>query len=469
MQLDEVFSLFNSIDDLINEGFKDDMYRLYPDGKDNDAFNKAIKDYNSPDNKIKDMVKRKVSINGNVAKSIKELYPTPAKFVEFINSLTQSIKDKEEYKEIKQGKAKSNSKDFWLIPCHTFEEAHKAASMYSGGLPRLSNKEIEERYGIEAPGEGSQYKTNKTPEEFLEYMKNEKNFFMMPSWCVAAGKGYFNTYSLKTEPNESPLMIVVISKVYPNVRFAIVLRKYVTFMKDHIESNIEILEVRDPWQIGDMAETGTHMMELMFGENIVHDIIKKFGSDESIKNYEKYIVNGYNLSRGDDNEKVFTINIDFPNLKYGDYMFGGYTELREFKGALPKLTRAHEMFANCYYLKKFENDLPSLVDGKGMFERCDFLKSFKGDLSSLKDGRKMFYMCSGLADFEGNLSSLENGEGMFGYCKLNQKSVENILNSVPSYPQNEKRMITIGVHYMVDTLRLKGLFMKKGWDVVFDE
>ena len=208
------------------------------------------------------------------------------------------------------------------------------------------------------------------------------------------------------------------------------------------------------------------MMKLMFGKDVAVDLIKRFTSAGKMKEYNKYAITSKGI-RVDKN--LYKINIDFPKLKIGNELFTGCEELREFKGALPNLTTAHDMFSYCYMLKKFENDLPSLVDGNSMFERCQFLKSFKGNLSSLKDGTDMFYLCSELTDFEGDLSSLENGDGMFEHCNLNQKSVENILNSVPTYPQNEKRKLTIGNHYSVNTLRLKWLFAKKGWDVEFSD
>ena len=59
MLLHEIFSLFESIDLLLREGFKDDMYHQYPEAKDNDDFNNAIKAFNS-DPKLKEALKHKV-------------------------------------------------------------------------------------------------------------------------------------------------------------------------------------------------------------------------------------------------------------------------------------------------------------------------------------------------------------------------------------------------------------------------
>lgn len=79
------------------EGFRDDMYRQYPEDKDNDDFNNAIKAFNS-DPKLKEALKHKVKPQGNIAVSIKRQYPTGADFIKLINSLISNAKDKEEYK-----------------------------------------------------------------------------------------------------------------------------------------------------------------------------------------------------------------------------------------------------------------------------------------------------------------------------------------------------------------------------------
>lgn len=460
----------------MNEGFKDDMYRLYPDAKDDSSFNNAIKDYNSSDNKIKELVKRKISINGNVAKSIKELYPNAEDFVKFIDSLTQSIKDKEEYKEIKKGNAKSNSKDFWLIPCHTSEEAHKAASMYSGGLPRLSNEEIEKEYGIKAPKSATMYKTDKTPEEFLEIMKNEKRFFMTPSWCVAGsenGSYYFDRYQLNTKQNEPAKMYVIISKAFPNVRFAITLKQNMICRDNGIDMEGKIGECRDTWQTGDKQETGLRMMRAMFGKDVIDKIINDILSKISVKDINNKIVDVDKISGMresiDSMDDRFVMNVDFPNLENGESMFSNIG-LRSFNGKLPKLMNGKKMFS-VNGITSFENDLPNLTNGSHMFEGCSKLKSFKSKTPSLKNGYGMFARCYSLTDFDGDLSSLERGDYMFYCCPLTRESIENILRTIATHPYDEngrKRKLDIGFHNSItsqERLNYRKRFKEKGWEV----
>ena len=263
MLLHEIFSLFGSLDDyLLTEGFKDDMFKQYPEDVENKDFKAAIASYNS-DPKLKEALKHAIKPQGNIAVSIKSKYPTGADFVKLINSLIKNAKDREEYKQLKQGTTSVGETDYWMIPCHTFEELRKAAFMYGGNLPRLSNKEIWNEYGIKAPKSATHYETDKTPEEFLEFMKKENRFFMTPSWCIAGsekGQEYFNDYELTTEKGEKPLCYIFISKKYPNVRFCITLIKDSKETGNNSYDNDKIIipiinkfsldEVRDPWQIG---------------------------------------------------------------------------------------------------------------------------------------------------------------------------------------------------------------------------
>lgn len=97
MYLQEILSLFSSLDSLILEGFKDDMYRLYPEDKNNTEFAKAIKNYNeSP--KIKEAIKQKITVNGNIANSIKSAYPTSADFINLISTIVQELSTKKKRK-----------------------------------------------------------------------------------------------------------------------------------------------------------------------------------------------------------------------------------------------------------------------------------------------------------------------------------------------------------------------------------
>ena len=292
MLLHEIFSLFKSLDNLLSEGFKDDMYNQYPEAKDNDEVNKAIKTFNT-NNKIKDAVKKKINVNGNIAKSIKNVYSTADKFVKFINTVSKELttkeQEREEYKQLKQGTASMGETDYWLIPCHTFKEAHAAASRYTGDLPRLSKEEITNKYGINTPKQATFYRTGKTPADFLEYLKNEDRFFVAPSWCVAADERYFNVrYNLKTKPDEKAKCYIVISKKYPNVRFCVVLDdscSAATLKDGLVYQKAKIKELRDPWQIGADNEVvaGKEMMKAAFGENEAKKILQKISDMGSMK------------------------------------------------------------------------------------------------------------------------------------------------------------------------------------------
>lgn len=175
------------------------------------------------------------------------------------------------------------SGDFFVYPCHTFEEAHSAAFSHTGSLERLSNNKIKKKYKINVPEPANYYKTNKTPAEFLDFLKSAP-FFMSPSWCVTANKNHWDVYNLSTEKNEQPKCYIIISKAYPNVRFCIVLneeRKVCNIGSDSVTmiNSMSIREFRDPWQIGggnSMVDVGKNMMDLAFNKNnYVENIIKE--------------------------------------------------------------------------------------------------------------------------------------------------------------------------------------------------
>ena len=78
------------------------------------------------------------------------------------------------------------------------------------------------------------------------------------------------------------------------------------------------------------------------------------------------------------------------------------------------------MFVGCWWLSPFTADLPKLTNGYGMFDECVSIKSFTTPLPSLT-----------------------NGERMFSYCKLDAKSVANIVHTLPTHESNG--IITIGI------------------------
>lgn len=473
MYLQEILSLFSSLDSLILEGFKDDMYRLYPEEKENPKFKAAIERYNS-DPKLKEALKRAIKPQGNIAVSIKKQYPSGIKFINLIDSLIKKEEEKQEYREIKKGNSNVNETDYWIIPCRTFKEAHAAAFKYAGNLPRLSNDEIKRKYNILVPEEATYYETSDSPAKFLKKMKNENRFFMTPSWCVAANQDYFDTYKLKTSEDENPLCYVFISKKYPNVRFCVVLGSTdnemivddISYEDKKIKittvNKISLREIRDPWQIGggDTIKTGLEMMKLAFGskiDKVIKDICHESGTTEIISFSElkdgskvfyevhnvpsincsfdslisgtrMFMKSGFNtidcnfpvLKNGmfmfSNCSNLASINTDFPSLEYGTSMFRECVALTEFIGKLPNLTQASYMFLNCDKLKKFECDLPKLTYAPSIFGRCESLETFVGDLPSLCDSSRMFYN-SNIKMFKSNLPKLDCGVKMFYQCK----------------------------------------------------
>ena len=459
MLLHEIFSLFESLDVLLSEGFKDDMFKQYPNDKENPKFIKAINDYNS-DPKLKEALKHIVKPQGNIAVSVKKQYPTGTDFVNLINSLIKKAKDRQEYKEIKKDSSDVNEADYWIIPCHTFEELHKAAFMYGGNLPRLNNEEISKQYEIEVPEEGTYYETEDTPEEFLNYMKEEDRFFMAPSWCVAANKEYFDGYKLKTEKTEKPLCYVFISKKYPNVRFCVVFgcggdsEDLKLVKKDNdvvIKDTIKIREIRDTWQIGgdDKIDCGLGMMKYAFGykiKNIIDNLLEERD--------EKILMKTSDIKYGEQffshNEHITTIYGDFSNLKNGNDMFSSCKNLTSIESTFPALSESISMFSQCAGLTSINKKLPSLVYGNYMFDGCynltnaildtpilnravkmfndcEKLQSFNGNLNELGYADSMFFNCKNLQSFNANLSKLKNGNFMFYGCS----SLKNFEEELP--------------------------------------
>lgn len=204
---------------------------------------------------IKDKVKKDLKNPPNIAIALVNSFPNPQDLIEYINGVQQSFVEKDQQnKERKQRKeqAEKVSGDFYVYPCHTFEEAHSASFSHTGSLERLSNEEIKKKYKIEVPEPASHYSTTKSPAEMLEFMKSVP-FFMNPSWCITAGERWWNSYKLSTSKDEIPKCYIIISKAYPNIRFCIVLEDndtHIDKMTDEsitISKKLEIRELRDPW------------------------------------------------------------------------------------------------------------------------------------------------------------------------------------------------------------------------------
>ena len=429
------------------------MYRLYPKAKDDEKFNNAIKIFNSNENNIKDAVKREIiksdiEIKGNIAKAIKDKFPNSSSFVTFIKRLSKKLKREKtlsikkqkeleqnkshqlmvkannEYKQIVAGKLNASPTDYWMIPCRTFEELRSATGKYTGKLPKLGKGRITKEYGIITPQPGSSYGTNKTPEEFLEFMKTEDDFFMAPTWCVAANKSYFDDYKLQTSKDENPRCYVFISKKYPNVRFCVTLKKGNEKIADIKGENIQIStkeivldEVRDSWQIGGLSKinVGLQMMRYAFGSQKINEVIKDIcGTIKTEIIPFSELKDGESLFFESDN--ISSISTSFDSLVNGNQMFKD-SSLEEVNCKFPALERAEGMFYGCEKLYHFIGNLSKLSIGRSMFGRCSKLVNFVcGNLSELENGSFMFYGCQLLKKFEYNLPKLKVSEQMFGSC-----------------------------------------------------
>lgn len=540
MRIFEVNSFLNRFNAFLLESFKEDMYNLYPKAKNDDEFNKAIKIFNSNENKIRDAVKKEIitsgiEIKGNIAKAIKNKCSDAASFISLIKTLSEKlekektastrkreeleqseshrlkVKRDNEYRRIMSGKLDVPATDYWLIPCHTFEEAHEAASKYAGNLPKLSKEKITEKYGIDTPEAANFFKTKQSPKDFLEFMKNENKFFIVPTWCVAAGAGYFNnTYKLATKPDEKAKCYIIISKKYPNVRFCLTLKGKKAVLKDGIVNEIGVIgELRDPWQIGgsETERVGKEMMKLAFGEDEVEKILQKVLDLGSIKLSD--VVDGKSMFHN--NADIHKLEDPMPNLKTGDSMFGICSSLKSVKADMPNLVNGRLMFTGCRKLRDFiDVDLSSLKNGEMMFSGCESLNmfhikelpsleysygmfdrtgltifstnmpklklgsnmfsnsphlwAFEADTPLLENGNEMFNGCTLLSHFDGDLSSLKDGWCMFNGCKLSLSSINHILRTINR--NGNGQTITIGYDKSISDENIEKLsqkFEKLNW------
>lgn len=316
---------------ILFESFKNDLFAAYnKSGVPVDQNHKvltAIQIFNG-NNLIKDKVKQDLKNPPNIAQALVKSFPDPQDLVNYINNVQQNFAEKEQQnKEKKQRKeqAAAISDDLFIYPCHTFKEAHSAAFSHTGSLKRLSNSQIKNKYGIDVPEPARFYETDKSPAEFLEFMKTAP-FFMNPSWCVTANKDYWDEYELSTEKKESPKCYIIISKQYPNVRFCITLDEETTAANKINSDSVtqvktpNIEEFRDPWQIGggDLSvEAGKEMAGLAFGKS------------EAIEN----IING-----------KITTTIKFKDIVYGSKLFRKCADLGSWTADLPKLSYGEFMF-----------------------------------------------------------------------------------------------------------------------------
>jgi hypothetical protein len=151
-----------------------------------------------------------------------------------------------------------------------------------------------------------------------------------------------------------------------------------------------------------------------------------------------------------------TFTSDLSSLTDGTNMFNYCTNLTTFTSDLSSLAFSTGMFSGCSNLTTFTSDLSSFRGGKdtasgnAMFAGCN-LTSFSSNLSNMMNGMGMFIACTNLTSFSSDLSSLIYGDGIFDGCKLDAKSVANIVHTLPHAdvtPNNQpvkKGNITIGI------------------------
>lgn len=81
-------------------------------------------------------------------------------------------------------------------------------------------------------------------------------------------------------------------------------------------------------------------------------------------------------------------------------------------------------------------NMPELVNGDYRYKGHTELTTVICDMPNLKSAYQMF-MNTSLSGFCGSLSSLENGKDMFTGCQLDEASLINIIDSLPSYTSGE--------------------------------
>lgn len=103
-------------------------------------------------------------------------------------------------------------------------------------------------------------------------------------------------------------------------------------------------------------------------------------------------------------------------------------------------------------------ELPNkLTDASSMFDGCTGLTSFSTPSStlpsSITNAIYMFSKCSSLREFKPSLAGLtscENFYGVFRGCILNERSIRNILDTLPDRTGKTELTINIGGDNTID-------------------
>ena len=202
------------------------------------------------------------------------------------------------------------------------------------------------------------------------------------------------------------------------------------------------------------------------------------------------------------------VEADLKRLVNGSYLFEGTNVGKitsgdgtvtyfDFNYDLSSLVNGERMFRECKSLTSFSSDMSKVVMGNMMFEYCDSLTTFASDLASLAYGKNMFGYCSGLTSFNSNLYNLKSGHQMFSGCKLDETSLENIVetinnltekgldinndddwtltlgyNIIYTIREGERAVIHIGHAEDVDEAKIIDFgnrLIEKGWNVYFND
>ena len=154
-------------------------------------------------------------------------------------------------------------------------------------------------------------------------------------------------------------------------------------------------------------------------------------------------------------EKLSSFSSDLSSLQDGQSMFQFCSKLSSFDSNLSSLIDGNGMFNSCSSLLDFTYDMSNLLTANRMFYACASLTSFVGDLSSLIDCNSMFCYCNKLTTFTSDLSSLIDGNGMFYNCRLNPKTVKNILYTINDI-KAEKELYTSGKKQYISNPKTDG-------------
>lgn len=155
----------------------------------------------------------------------------------------------------------------------------------------------------------------------------------------------------------------------------------------------------------------------------------------------------------------------------------GLTSFSTPSGALPNSIRyASNMFSLCFALTSWNVELSNVLQyTDSMFGYCSSLTSFSTPSrtlpNSITNASYMFNDCSNLTSFNAALpNSLSEADFMFYGCKLNKASVQNIVDTIPTWTSGT-HMITIGVDSTKITQAEQNAFnttlVGKGWRVTW--